>query len=70
MPHHAKSFFRTGRGWYVQFGKQQIKLADGPKKADTEAGVWTRYHAVMTERATTKVTPKTPRRPAGRRTPR
>jgi integrase/recombinase XerC len=50
MPHHAKPFFRTSRGWYVQIGKQQLKLADGPKNADTEAAAWERYHAVMAER--------------------
>ena len=31
----AKPFFRTGRGWYVQLGKQQIKLADGPEERRT-----------------------------------
>ena len=49
MPHHPKPFFRTGRGWYVQLGKGQIKLCDGPKNSDTEAAAWERYHLVMTE---------------------
>jgi hypothetical protein len=40
MPHHAKPFFRTSRGWYIQIDKQQLKLADGPKNADTEAAAW------------------------------
>jgi integrase len=47
MPHHAKPFFRTGRGWYVQVGKQQIRLADGPKNSDTEKLAWQEYHKVM-----------------------
>ena len=49
MPHHPKPFFRTGRGWYVQLGKGQIKLCDGPKNSDTEAAAWERYHAVMAD---------------------
>ncbi len=53
MPHHAQPFFRTGRGWYVQLGKRQIKLADGPENADTSAAAWRRYHEVMTEQAKT-----------------
>ncbi len=44
-----KPFFRSGRGWYVQIGKQQIKLADGPENPDTEAAALTRYHEVMAE---------------------
>ncbi|OWK38654.1 hypothetical protein [Fimbriiglobus ruber] len=28
MAHRPKPFHRTGRGWYVQLGKQQIKLCD------------------------------------------
>jgi hypothetical protein len=36
MPHHPKPSFRSGRGWYVQLGKQQINLADGPEKPDSE----------------------------------
>src|SRR5262245_12607090 len=51
MPHHAKPFFRTGRGWYVQLGKQQIKLCDGPENSETEAAAWERYHLVMADRA-------------------
>ena len=58
MPHHAKPFFRSGRGWYVQLGKQQIKLCDGPENSDTEAAAWVRYHLVMAERATTQNVPK------------
>jgi integrase len=58
MPHHAKPFFRSGRGWYVQLGKQQIKLCDGPENATTEAAAWERYHLVMAERGTTQAAPK------------
>lgn len=47
MPHHPKPFFRTGRGWYVQLGKDQIKLADGPKSSETESAAWEQYHKVM-----------------------
>ena len=56
MPHHPKPFFRSGRGWYVQIGKQQIKLANGPKNSQTEAEAWEHYHALMTERAGTTPT--------------
>jgi integrase len=59
MPHHAKPFFRTGRGWYVQFGKQQIKLCDGPQNSDTEAAAWARYHLVMAEQAVAPAAPNT-----------
>lgn len=58
MPHHAKPFFRSGRGWYVQLGKQQIKLCDGPKNSDTEAAAWERYHAVMAERTAPQTIPQ------------
>jgi integrase len=49
MPKFPKPFFRSGRGWYVQVGQQQIRLADGPKNKDTEAAALTRYHQVMAE---------------------
>jgi len=58
MPHHAKPFFRTGRGWYVQLGKQQIKLCDGPENSNTEAAAWERYHLVMADRAAAQTFPK------------
>lgn len=58
MPHHAKPFFRSGRGWYVQLGKQQVKLCDGPENSDTEATAWERYHLVMAERGKTQVVPQ------------
>ncbi|CAN5252483.1 hypothetical protein BH10PLA2_BH10PLA2_12230 [soil metagenome] len=49
MPHHAKPFFHSGRGWYVQLGKHQVKLADGPQNSESEAAAWIRYHEVMNE---------------------
>jgi len=58
MPHHAKPFFRTGRGWFVQLGKQQIKLCDGPENSVTEAAAWERYHLVMAEHAAAQPVPK------------
>jgi hypothetical protein len=42
MPEFPKPFFRTSRDWYVQLGKEQIKLANGPQNADTEAQAFTR----------------------------
>lgn len=51
MPHHPKPFFRSGRGWYVQIGKQQIKLAAGPENPQTEAAAWERYHVLMAEQS-------------------
>ena len=54
MPKFPKPFFRTGRGWYVQLGKEQIKLANGPQNADTEAQAFTRYYEIMAERGRPK----------------
>src|SRR5262249_53157348 len=54
---HPKPFFRSGRGWYVQLGKQQLKLCDGPQNSQTEAEAWQRYHAIMTERAAAPAIP-------------
>ena len=65
MPHHAKPFFRTGRGWYVQLCKQQVKLCDGPRNSDTEATAWERYHAVMAEHAKEATAAPPPSMPAG-----
>jgi integrase/recombinase XerC len=45
-----KPFFRTGRGWYVQLGTVQIKLADGPEDSETQAAALRRYHEVLAER--------------------
>lgn len=51
MAHQPKPFFRTARNaWYVQLGKQQIKLTEGPKNSATEKAAWTAFHALMTER--------------------
>ena len=53
MPKFPKPFFRRDRGrdrgWFVQIGKQQIKLAGGPENKNTEAAASKRYHEVMTE---------------------
>lgn len=45
-----RPFFRTNRGWYVQLGKSQVKLADGPENPATEKAAWDRYHVVMAGR--------------------
>lgn len=51
MAHAPKPFFRTARNaWYVQLGKQQIKLGDGPKNSNTEKAAWSKFHEVMNER--------------------
>ena len=55
MPHHPKPFFRAGRGYYVQIGKQQIKLGDGPECPSNQAAAWDQYHKVMTEHGTQPV---------------
>lgn len=52
MPHQPKPFFRTARdAWYVQLGKNQVKLAPGPKNAATEKTAWAAFHRLMTDRA-------------------
>jgi integrase/recombinase XerC len=56
MSHHPKPFFRTGRGWFLQLGKQQMKLADGPDTVESKDAAWQRYHELMAERA--KATPQ------------
>jgi len=50
VAHQPKPFFRTGRGWFVQLGKQQIKLAPGPENPETERAAWTAFHAHMAGR--------------------
>ena len=50
MAHRPKPFFRSGRGWYVQLGKQQLKLAPGPENAESEAAAWAAFHALMADR--------------------
>lgn len=50
MAHRPKPFFRSGRGWYVQLGKQQIKLADGPQNAESETAAWDAFHTLMAEK--------------------
>ncbi len=58
MPHHAKPFFRKGRGWYVQLGKQQFKLTNGPQNSQTEATAWECYHSLMAEQGKSVEQPK------------
>ncbi len=66
MAHQPKPFFRTGRGWYIQLGKEQIKLGTGPKNPDSEKAAWTAYHELMatrgqgTSRSRAVPTPTTP----------
>ncbi len=51
MAHSPKPFFRTARNaWYVQLGKNQIRLASGPKTTATEKEAWAVFHRLMTER--------------------
>ncbi len=54
MPKFLMPFFRSGRGWYVQIGKEQIKLADGLKNSDTKSDAFKRYHELMAERGRDK----------------
>lgn len=55
MPHRPQPFFRRDRGkdrgWYVQLGKQQIKLADGSENPATLAAAWEQFHRLMAARA-------------------
>jgi hypothetical protein len=60
MPHHPKPFFRTGRGWYLQLGKEQMKLAGGPETPQTGAAAWERYHEIMSERRRNPPPPSVP----------
>lgn len=55
MAHSPKPFFRTARNaWYVQLGKQQLKLHDGPKTTETEKAAWSAFHALMSSRNSAK----------------
>ena len=61
MPRQTpKPFFRAGRGWYVQLGKAQVKLAGGPRVPATEAAAWTKYHEVMVAHAAGHTAPAGP----------
>ena len=42
-----RPFFRTGRGWYVQLGVKQKKLADGPKNSITEKAALDAFYKLM-----------------------
>src|SRR4051812_37630929 len=45
MSHFAKPWFRKGRGWFLELGGKQIKLADEEKEA------FERYHQIMAGQA-------------------
>lgn len=48
MAHAPKPFYRTARSaFYVQLGKKQIKLIDGPDDAATEKAAWQEFHRLM-----------------------
>ena len=50
MPRPRKPWFRKGRNaWFVEFGGKQIKLADGPKNAATQAIAEGEFHRLMVE---------------------
>jgi hypothetical protein len=56
MAHAPKPFFRTARNaWFVQLGKRQVKLCEGPKSPQTEQAAWTQFHRLM---ASSPATPK------------
>jgi integrase len=65
MPHHPKPFFRTGRGWYVQIGKQQIKLADAPRNPESETAAWEEYHKLMAAHRAAPQAPHAKAQPSG-----
>jgi integrase len=60
VAHQPKPFFRTGRGWYAQLGKKQIRLVPGPQNAETERAAWAAFHALMAERAKSQTLPGNP----------
>jgi hypothetical protein len=45
--HQPKPFYRNNRGWYVQLGKKQRRLCDGPKTPQTEKQAWAEFHKLM-----------------------
>jgi integrase len=50
MSRPKKPWFRKGRNaWYIELGGRQIKLADGPKNAVTEALAWEEFRRLMVE---------------------
>jgi integrase len=51
VAHQPKPFYRSARNaYYVQLGKQQIKLVAGPEDAATERAAWSAFHKLMAER--------------------
>ena len=53
MAHQPKPFYRSARkAFYVQLGKQQIKLIAGPDDAATEKAAWVEFHKLMVARET------------------
>lgn len=64
MAHSPKPFFRSARAaWYVQLGKNQIKLHDGPKTAATEKAAWAAFHALMATRNDNSANSAAPQNP-------
>lgn len=58
MAHAPKPFYRSARdSWYVQLGKRQVKLCDGPKSTATEKAAWSAFHALMAARPANDNTP-------------
>lgn len=58
MAHQPKPFYRSARNaFYVQLGKQQIKLVAGPEDAATEKLAWATFHKLMAERVGNDNTP-------------
>jgi integrase/recombinase XerC len=52
VAHQPKPFYRTSRNaYYVQLGKQQIKLIAGPNDPPTEKLAWAAFHKLMAEQA-------------------
>jgi integrase len=48
VAHQPKPFYRSARAaWYVQLGKQQIKLLSGPDDTATEKLAWAEFHRLM-----------------------
>lgn len=65
MAHTPKPFYRSARSaWYVQLGKQQIKLVAGPHDTATEKLAWAAFHKLMAAGPHDTATPR-PLAPAG-----
>jgi integrase/recombinase XerC len=58
MPHRPKPFFRSARNaWFVQIGKKQNRLVDGPKTADSERAAWAAFDALLKNQKITTLSP-------------